>query len=317
MSAPRIGIIGARRVRQGLGPFVVRDLLAEGAEVPCVLGTRAASASAAKDELAKLCSANVVPYHDLQTMLSNESLDALAILSPSETHLHYLEAALDAGLHVLCEKPLIWQPTGLAKASAALIRSYQNTGVLLEETSQWPFTLNAFFELHPELRGAKFERFAMRLSPASAGVQLLGDCLPHPLSLLQRLVPADTVEIADVRYERVELDESQIQLEFLYQTTQCIVQVSLELLQSVAHPRPAWFEVNGRRANREIQLPSYRMELHGGSRRVPLADPLRARIAAFVKDLRGVLAGQPLPDSTPLVIRAEILETLVDAYRRR
>ena len=41
MRPPRVGIIGARRRRQGLGPFVARDLRAAGAEIPCFLATRA------------------------------------------------------------------------------------------------------------------------------------------------------------------------------------------------------------------------------------------------------------------------------------
>ena len=50
MSAPRVAVIGARRARQGLGPFVARELRAAGAEVPCFLTTRPETgAQAARD----------------------------------------------------------------------------------------------------------------------------------------------------------------------------------------------------------------------------------------------------------------------------
>ena len=43
----RAGIVGARRVRQGLGPFVARDLTAAGVSVDLVLGTSEATAEEA------------------------------------------------------------------------------------------------------------------------------------------------------------------------------------------------------------------------------------------------------------------------------
>ena len=53
MSAPRIGLIGARRVRQGLGPFVAQFLSELGAEIPAFLGTSASSVQAATEDLEK------------------------------------------------------------------------------------------------------------------------------------------------------------------------------------------------------------------------------------------------------------------------
>ena len=51
MRAPRIAIVGARRVRQGLGPFVTRHLVSLGAEVPAFLGTSASTIDVAAREL--------------------------------------------------------------------------------------------------------------------------------------------------------------------------------------------------------------------------------------------------------------------------
>ena len=51
MTAARVGLIGARRRRQGLGPFVARDLVAAGASVPCFLGTSEETLEAARREL--------------------------------------------------------------------------------------------------------------------------------------------------------------------------------------------------------------------------------------------------------------------------
>ena len=91
-----VGVIGARRQRQGLGSYVVRDLLACGAAVPCFLATSEATRDAARRELAERWRVEPRGYLDLDAMLGAETLDALAICSPPETHERYLAAAASA-----------------------------------------------------------------------------------------------------------------------------------------------------------------------------------------------------------------------------
>ncbi len=45
-------------------------------------------------------------YPDFATALAHESIDAVVIATPTHTHVPLVEAALAAGCHVLCEKPL-------------------------------------------------------------------------------------------------------------------------------------------------------------------------------------------------------------------
>ena len=109
-NAPRVGIIGARRVRQGLGPFVARDLVAAGAEVPCFVGDLARARSRPRSRRSS-DTRSVSPrgYVDVDAHARRASaLDAVAILSPAETHEEYLVARARRGLAVLCEKPLVW-----------------------------------------------------------------------------------------------------------------------------------------------------------------------------------------------------------------
>ena len=46
-------------------------------------------------------------YNDMDRMLKNEQLDFVDICSPPCTHKQYITEACCAGLHVLCEKPLV------------------------------------------------------------------------------------------------------------------------------------------------------------------------------------------------------------------
>ncbi len=313
MNAPRLGLIGARRVRQGLGPFVARELADAGAEIRCVLGTSEDSVAEIRDELAAELGHEPRGYTDVAKLIADESLDALVILSPAETHEGYLRAAAQAGLHALCEKPLLWGGDGLTERAAARIDAFRSRGLLLAENCQWPFTLDAFRTLHPQWRCPRPERFAMHLAPASRGMQSLGDCLPHPLSLLQSLAPAAEPRVADLRFDT--RGEEGLRLAFRYLADAHEVAVELTLRPGESVPRPAGYEIDGHEAERGVQLPAYTMELRCGERSVPLADPLRARLRAFLADLEDVRRGSPAPDLAPLLARMTLMDAFLAAYR--
>src|ERR1700754_3176779 len=52
----------------------------------------------------------VKTYSDYNKMLAEEKLDAVFIATPSKFHADMVRAALDAGLHVFCEKPFCLDP---------------------------------------------------------------------------------------------------------------------------------------------------------------------------------------------------------------
>jgi len=64
--------------------------------------------SVIEDEVKQVQNEWGVPYGytDFNEMIKNKELDAVLIASPSGEHCWQIEAALEAGLHVFCEKPL-------------------------------------------------------------------------------------------------------------------------------------------------------------------------------------------------------------------
>jgi predicted dehydrogenase len=318
LTAPRVALVGARRVRQGLGPFVARDLVAAGARITGVVGTSAESAAAAGRDLQAALGIEVRTSRDLRDLLAREALDALVILSPSATHEAYLRAALDAGLHVLCEKPLVWGGEGLARRSEALASGFERKGLLLRENCQWPYVLPAYQELHglPERAPA---RFAMRLAPDSTGVEMLGDALSHPLSVLQALVPGPDPRAERPRFRTRPgpLGATRIGLDFVYRTQACAVDVEVELEQTDVLPRPASLAVDGRWAERRVSMPGYTLHLTADARAVKVRDPLTVLIEDFVAQLRALRGGglAPAPPTyREIVERMRLLESLVLAY---
>ena len=91
----RMGIIGSGRIASR---FVPEAKQVSGLNVQCVYNPNSESAS----KFAAAWDVDMIP--DLDEMF--RSIDAVYIASPHETHYEYTKAALEHGLHVLCEKPL-------------------------------------------------------------------------------------------------------------------------------------------------------------------------------------------------------------------
>lgn len=319
MSAPRIALVGARRVHQGLGPFVARFLGQLGAEVPAILGTSSSSVAEAQRELERDAGLEPAGYTSLEDMLAAQTLDAIAILSPAETHERYLRAALAAELHVLCEKPLLWGGDRLAERAQELAEGFDEAGLLLFENCQWPYALPAFRALHPESEGEPLETFRMRLSPASHGAQMIGDALPHPLSVLQALVPGDPLVLEGIEFSDPRPDAEEQVVRFDFVTDEARVACRIDLIAGNSLPREAGLTLNGRVARRRVRMDDYALFLaDDAGREVPLPDPLHALLTDFVLALgrarEGRLQGARQRGHVP--DRMALLAELLSAFRR-
>ena len=95
----RVGVIGTTRYAEGMH---LRSLQSHPrADLVAICGRDQARA-------ADVAGRHGIPmvFTDWQKMLTAAQLDALVIVAPDEQHYPMTMAALDAGLHVLCEKPL-------------------------------------------------------------------------------------------------------------------------------------------------------------------------------------------------------------------
>lgn len=92
----RLGIVGTGRIARR---FVNEVKFVNGVEINCVYNPRMTSASsfAQKNNIAKF-------FSDYLAFLEN--VEAVYIASPHETHYGYAKQAIEAGKHVLCEKPI-------------------------------------------------------------------------------------------------------------------------------------------------------------------------------------------------------------------
>lgn len=322
-SAPRVAIVGARRARQGLGPFMARHLRRAGAEVVAHWGTSAASAEAATRELAEIGGVTSRPFSDAETMLAETRPDALIVLAPSDHHDPWLQLALDRRLHALCEKPLLWGGADDVDRARTLVTGFSQAGLLLEENTQWPATIPAWRALFPQAPATPPRRFVMRLSPTRTGEDMLGDALPHPLSLLQELAPEGDEPVTDVRFSSTAPDATGLTVHFTWPARSGPVAATVELELGPEQPREAGWGVDDHHARRLIRTEDYAQFFASGARLVDLPDPLEAHVASFVGRLDARLRGdaaasrqaEPGVAERRMVRRMEHLATLLAVYR--
>jgi len=320
MNPPRVGVIGPRRRRIGLGPFVVRDLVGAGAEVPCFLATSEATRDETRENLARVYGIKARGYLSSEEMLDIEEIDALAILSPAETHDYYLDCACRAGLHVLCEKPFVWECDDLAETAGRILDAFAAHDSLVAENCPWPYTLPCYEALHPDHHPRRLdptapapESFEMFLQPSIGGLQMLGDSLPHVISLLQAVVPSSPLSIEAIHCEG-DLESGPMTLRFCCVSETSRTSVRVELAPTRSHPRRAWFALDGRRAEREVDPGSYEIKFTDAGRSVPVADPLTLLVTEFVEALRAPNALQRARLRESIARRVGLLDALVTHY---
>lgn len=316
----RVAVVGARCRRQGTGEYVARELVRAGCRVTAVVGTSEATLDEARQRLAERHGIQCRGYLRLSDLLAAEPVDAVAVCSPPEHHLEALEEALAAGCHVFCEKPLWWddgladEPAEAVEARAAdLVRRFEERRRVLALNTQMPFTLEGFDRLHPGARARPPERFAMRMSPITAGPQAVIDAAPHLLSMLYALAGDDgRIESAEAVWQSA--DGGRQTLGFLYCHARGATRVRLALRRRLSAPRPMSYCVDGNFVTRRIEMPDYRMRLADRRRSVPLRDPLSDSVDRFVEAVLSERSGRAGGDRT-LVSGMLHLHQLVAAAR--
>ncbi len=275
-------VVGARTHRQGTGPFVAAGLDANGLAVHGSVATSQESAASARESLSRDWQLSPATYTDLDTAMTELSPTAVAICSPWASHEGLLRQVSAAGHHCLVEKPMAWPAT--EEAVAKLIASFEQQELYLQVVNQWPTTLPAFARLHGPLP-EHIEQFSMRLSPISIGPDMITDSAPHFIGMLQALLGAGDCEQVGIEQGQTESGEDKLRLSCQYRHPTGTCEAVLHLQTQQHRPRPAWYQVNELRADREVELPEYRQYLVFGEQRVAIPDPIHQVAADFANAL--------------------------------
>jgi hypothetical protein len=273
---PRIAVIGPHRRRTGTGPFVAAFLRESGCEV----------LSWGRTEAGVL----------LESGRPLPGIDAVAICSPPETHLEYLQAAVARGLQVFCEKPIVWpadqNPAALDGLIAGLSRALDEAAakdLTVHENTQWVYTLPDFRRIWGGVAPEEVAHFRCEMSPSSANpTEMTMESSAHGNSLLIAL-GCSGVEDLSVRFEPADAAR-QASLEFGFRSrtpSGGAVHVEYRFAQQVSQPRHAAYEVNHLRVERRVEVNGYRIFLRFNSQEQPIRDPLRSSVEDFLGKIYG------------------------------
>lgn len=279
----KIIIVGARRSRQGIGEFLANAFVTAGAEIVAVIGTTPETAALAQANLFKQYGIKCAAYDSLGVALEKEPADIVAICTPFEAHLQQLELVLAAGIHCLCEKPMVW---GMGSKNIAetrqIVDGFIDKNLYLSLVTQWPHTLLSFYELFPREKNKTVATFEMALSPIRPGPDMVLDAAPHLLSMLFELVGHGEIQAPASSFSN---DKHELTMSFKYKHKTGITAVNFRAAVCEQIPRPASYCINGHTVSREIELPDYSIWFQGNAQRIPVTDPLNLLAAEYLNKI--------------------------------
>jgi predicted dehydrogenase len=201
---------------------------------------------------------------DLDAVLSDDDVDAVAIATPTATHADVASAALQAGKHVLIEKPL-----ALTYAEGReLVAKAEHGGLVLMCDHTYCYT-PAVTKIRELLSAGElgdlhfFDSVRINLGLVQRDVDVVWDLAPHDLSILDSILPPGIEPLAVTAHGADPIGAGR----------SCVAFVTLELTgAAIAHLHVNWLS--------PIKV---RSTLIGGSKRALLWDDLNPvqRVSVF------------------------------------
>ena len=197
----KIAILGA----SGIGKNHAGWFAGHGCEIVAFLGSSQDSIAGTAPVLESRLGYTVPGFTDLAELIRTSRPDAVCISTPPQLHFEQATQCLEAGLHVLCEKPLVgddvavdsfaWQK--IVAEADALVQQAQEKQLVFGTQMQYAHATPIVREL-TGLGDAPLRHWSMimetkNVRPGRGGEQIWIDLSPHPLSVLQKL--AGPIEI--------------------------------------------------------------------------------------------------------------------------
>ncbi len=207
MSEPlRVAIVGA----SGIGRHHANWHDAVGSRVVAFVGTTPERCHETSTALASTFDFSGRGYTSIDEMLQQERPDLVDVCSPNPTHYHATLRALQAGCHVLCEKPLVWDGSLSGAQLAAQIGEIERLAAAHGRHVGMCSQLTAVLPQYDRLcrTGSMPARFVAQMETTSrehlrSAAEVWVDMAPHPISLILARYPDAQVDPStlEVRFE--------------------------------------------------------------------------------------------------------------------
>lgn len=287
----KVAIIGAGRNRTGIGQFIGKYFQQNGATVISVLGTTEKTAHNASSAL-KQYGIDATAYTDFDKMVEQEKPDTVVIASPTPTHYEYLIKAIEAEVHIFCEKPFIFQEKGdIKELLENIFEMAESKNLKIAMNSQWPFSIPYYEELCGSIDSTKIDSFFIRLSPMCAEKEMIIESAPHALSILYCIF--GNGKITDLN---IEPHEEKMAIKFNYSSNNKVCNVLIKLVRKEYQPRDFSFGFNDKIVKRSLDLENYDIYFNHANRTLKTVDPLDLSVQDFISSVseqREPLIGKP------------------------
>ena len=210
--APRVAILGA----SGIGKNHARWFDKHGCQVVGFLGTSEDSTSQTEADLSADFDFQGRGYSDLGELLANEKPDIVCVATPPHLHFNGVLQSLEAGAHVLCEKPLVYAPTRKFRENRDGAKELVKVAAKKKLTLGTQLQYGAATPILCKLAGlapTEVGDFAMELETLNPHAprdphELWIDLGPHPISIAQMLAgPGAKLAEETVTFEPFEDDD--------------------------------------------------------------------------------------------------------------
>lgn len=236
-----------------------------------------------------------------ESVLADPAVMAVAIATPADTHFDLVRAALEAGKHVLVEKPLTSSVAEGQKLAALARRS--ELVLMCDHTYCYTPAVQRIRELIAagEIGEVQFvDSVRINLGLVQPDVDVLWDLAPHDLSILDFVLPVDVVPVAIAAHTGDPIGAGRA----------CIAYLSVWLSNgALAHVHVNW-----------LSPTKIRKTVFGGSRRTIVWDDINPAGRLAVHD-RGVdkleAVGMPQDQRRQALISYRTGDTLVPALPER
>jgi predicted dehydrogenase len=236
-----------------------------------------------------------------QDVLDDPAVKAVAIATPAATHFDLVRAALEAGKHVLVEKPL----TPTVHESAKLVELAERAGLVLMCDHTYCYT-PAVRKIRELIHGGEIgdiqfvDSVRINLGLVQPDVDVLWDLAPHDLSILDHVLPGGVTVEAVAAHGSDPIDAGRL----------CMAHLSVWLSTGVlAHVHVNW-----------LSPTKIRTTVIGGSRRTIVWDDLNPvqRIAVYDRGVDLAPAGSLDPaERHQALISYRVGDVLVPALPER
>lgn len=275
-----VAILGVGKI----GEFHAREFNNHGCHISAILTSSEKTANEKAEKLRIAYGINAKPYWNLDKLLEDEeNLDMVSICTPSRLHSSQVKRCLEAGLHVLCEKPFTLE---YSAAKELINLAIKNKRIVMVNT-QWITMLSAIPKNYLE----NIRRFSMYMEPGIRGeINLAEEAIPHMNSFVIKLMGIK--EIMNLTFPV--LEPNRVKINFGYGDNE--VEYSIGLKEE--RPRKIKFKIDDIEFERKL-TEDYKQSLVYDHREVLLEDPLKVFIGAFIDSVKN--------NSPQLISAGEIL----------